>query len=225
MKEFSLSIFLLLVSSIVFAQDCIMYFPQEEGTIFEITNYSPKDKVESVSLNEILNKDVDGSDVTIHAQVSQYSNNNQDTIVVDYTAGCMKGVFQINMFTGLQNSGGSFMELDGDFLDIPANPSAGQKLEDKLIILKIAPNAETGEALLNFKYNFVNRLVESIEKITTPAGTFDAVKMSYDVTVRIPFPVTLHVVEWYSKDVGQVRSETYNSKGKSKGYSVLTKFN
>lgn len=206
------------------AQDCTLYFPMSEGAQFEIINYNGKGKQKSRSVTEIITKEQNGQDIIVKAIMHQYSNNDQDTVSIEYTAGCINGVFQINMFTGMNKSQSGLFELDGDLLDIPASPTAGQKLEDKLIIIKVAPNEETGEALINFKYNFVNRKVEAIETITTPAGSFKSVKLVYDINTRFIFPITMHVIEWYSEGVGQVRSEIYNKKGKLQSYSVLTKF-
>lgn len=206
------------------AQDCTMYFPMEKGAQFELTNYNGKGKQESRSVTEIISKSENGNDVTIKANMNQYSNNNKDTVSVEYSAGCINGIFQLNMFTGLNTSQGNLLELDGDFLDIPSSPTAGQQLEDKLIILKLAPSEETGKALINFKYNIVNRKVEAIETISTPAGSFNTVKLTYDINTKFVLPITMHIVEWYSEDIGQVRSEVYNKKGKLQSYSVLTQF-
>ena len=49
---------LLLFFAVAFlhAQDCTPYFPMDEGTKFEITNYDKKDRVTSSATHEIINK-------------------------------------------------------------------------------------------------------------------------------------------------------------------------
>jgi hypothetical protein len=63
--------------------------------------------------------------------------------------------------------------------------------------------------------------VDAIEDVTTPAGTFNCVKISYDIETKTFMTMRASGIEWYAKDVGVVRSESYNGKGKLTGYSVL----
>lgn len=70
--------------------------------------------------------------------------------------------------------------------------------------------------------NIINRKVEGTEEITTPAGTFSCVKISYDVVVKSIMKISSKVIDWYAKDVGVVRSENYRSNGKLTGYSIMT---
>jgi hypothetical protein len=114
------------------------------------------------------------------------------------------------------------VKITGDMLDIPSNPIAGQKLKDGT--LNIALSSEGGPAFMNTTITITNRKVEGIETITTPAGTFECVKISYDVETKMLFTIHTHAVEWYAKNTGMVRSENYNSKGKLDGYTVLTAF-
>lgn len=73
-----------------------------------------------------------------------------------------------------------------------------------------------------------NRNFEKNEQITTPAGTFDASKISYMVEVydgNDKKTNTYKNVEWYSLGKGFLRSESYDDKGQLVDYSVLTAMN
>ena len=75
---------------------------------------------------------------------------------------------------------------------------------------------------VNMTVTTQNRKVEAEEKITTPAGTFDCLKITYDMVSKIGFvKVQGSSVEWYSPGTGTIRSESYNKRGKLTGYSVL----
>ena len=203
------------------SQDCTVYFPLEEGSVLEMTNYNAKGKLQSVGTTTVKKVEKSGGDIKIDAELRTLVK--KDESVIEYSAECVNGIFSLNMFGGMAaNESGVDMEIDGDFLDIPSNPKAGQTLEDKTITLKMITEG-TSSSLLNFKYNFTNRKVEAVESITTSAGTFDAVKLSYDMTFKIGIAITYSVVEWYSEGVGMVRSELYTGKGKLKSYSELTK--
>jgi hypothetical protein len=76
-------------------------------------------------------------------------------------------------------------------------------------------------------FNQTNRKVNSTEKITTPAGSWDAHKITYDGYFRIKMigigvPMNLKVTEWFVPNFGIVKSETYDKNGKLMGSSMLT---
>lgn len=68
-----------------------------------------------------------------------------------------------------------------------------------------------------------DRKVEGTESVTTPAGTFNCFKLSQSVEMKMMFSVSAKSIEFYSKEFGMVRSESYDSKGKLTGYTVLSK--
>jgi hypothetical protein len=67
-----------------------------------------------------------------------------------------------------------------------------------------------------------NRKVEAVENLTTPAGTFECYKISYDIATKMMVNVKAKATEWYSNGVGMVKSETYSTDGKLIGSNVLT---
>jgi hypothetical protein len=72
-----------------------------------------------------------------------------------------------------------------------------------------------------FTIDITERVVESIESITTPAGTFDCIKVSSKQRIKNIIAYEMHIVEWISKGTGLVKSETFKG-DKRKGYSELT---
>jgi hypothetical protein len=63
------------------------------------------------------------------------------------------------------------------------------------------------------------------ETLNTPAGKFDCFKISQKVFMKTLGKIEINSIEWYSEDVGMVKSETYDKKGKLKTYSLLTTYN
>ena len=72
-------------------------------------------------------------------------------------------------------------------------------------------------------FSITNRKVEAIETITTAAGTFDCVKISYDVESKMMFTIKAKGAEWYALETGLVKSESYDAKGKLTGSQELVK--
>ena len=62
------------------------------------------------------------------------------------------------------------------------------------------------------------------ETVSTTAGKFDCIKISYLKRTKIVLKTTtLRITEWYAKGIGLVKSEAYDTKGKSYGKTLLTK--
>ena len=62
------------------------------------------------------------------------------------------------------------------------------------------------------------------ESITTPAGTFDCAKVKYNIATRSPKSketITGYGYEWYSPNVGLVRTEQYDKNNVLQSYTVL----
>ena len=143
----------------------------------------------------------------------------QDTI----SFRCKDNVFYIDMEKYLnqkQMEGFKGMEIKitTDDLIYPSNLSPGMTLKDGSISLEI------GSGLMNITIHIINRKVEAHENITTPAGTFKCYKISEDVKSKMGFvKVQLHNVVWIVKDIGTIRNESYNKKGKLTGVNELIK--
>jgi hypothetical protein len=70
-----------------------------------------------------------------------------------------------------------------------------------------------------------DRIVEGMETITTPAGTFECYIISYEVKTRMGLNKTNTAKQWIAKGFGLVKQEDYNKKGKVISSSLLTAFN
>jgi hypothetical protein len=60
--------------------------------------------------------------------------------------------------------------------------------------------------------------------VTTPAGTFECYKLSFDSEVKTILKMTTKSVQWIAKNVGAVKTETFDKNGKSLGTTELTDF-
>ncbi|MEZ5019147.1 MAG: hypothetical protein R2756_03325 [Bacteroidales bacterium] len=88
----------------------------------------------------------------------------------------------------------------------------GQQLKDASFTLEM-----TGPIPVTISSSITNysRKLLMPEKVTTPAGTFDCVKVSYDTFSKMAFIKTEgRTVEWYAPNIGIVRSEYYDRKDK-----------
>lgn len=122
------------------------------------------------------------------------------------------------------------MQVTGEakYLVYPLNVKAGQTLEDGTMTMNITND---GHQMGDMQMDITNRKVEQAETVSTPAGSFDSFRISYDAMVKIKmmgigFPVHMHVVEWFSPKIARpVKSETYTKNGKLAGTMQLVSIN
>lgn len=213
------------VSSIALAQtDCKPYVPAEEGTLWEISNYNAKGKLNGRIVYELKEKIVNGDDMTFVIHHSTYDKKGKELYNSSFEAHCISGKFKMDMtykMDGARLAGYDNMEVDVDASDfeIPdMQAAAGTALADGT--LKVAVGGGIG---LNMTVDITDRLIENHEQMTTAAGTFDCIVLSQKVSTKMIIGVKGSSKEWYAENVGMVRSESYNKKGKMIGYSELTR--
>lgn len=215
---------LLIPLGAVFGQDCAFYYPKQEGATLEITNYNRKDKVTGRTIQKITNVQESGNSLKASVQMKSYDDKDELIFESEVDVMCKDNEFNLSMenfINGQQMSAFSEADvtIDSDNLRYPANMKPGQELNDGVINISVN---NAGMPVMNMTTTIDNRKVEGIEKITTPAGTFDCFKISYDITSKMMVSVTMKAVEWISMDAGVVKSESYKSNGKLMGYSLLT---
>lgn len=101
----------------------------------------------------------------------------------------------------------------------PVILKTGQKIPDeKILNTAFSVKAMGKDINMSFSGETKNKTVESIEDITTPAGTFRCYKIVYNVIstsdiVRKKVQ-TSRKIDWLFPEIGIIKSETYNDKGK-----------
>ena len=221
-------LFTLLILSITVvclnAQDCTPYFPMDEGTKFEITNYDKKDRVTSSATHEITNKRAlpDGG-LVADVQVEMFDKDGESFATTIYEIKCVGGVFYLDMQTMVSSEQFNSMDLDatvgGDYLEFMDNLEPGMNLPDATLSIAIGSG---GTSLMTMNINVTDRVVGESESITTPAGTFDCITLTQNVATKMVVNIKASSKAWLAENIGTVRSESYNKKGKLTGYSVLT---
>jgi hypothetical protein len=111
--------------------------------------------------------------------------------------------------------------VSGGGLELPSTLREGQALPDASMTMDIGSG---GMKIMSMTMTMTNRKVGVRESLTTKAGTFDCYQLTYDFEIQTIFKKSFSVKEWFAKDIGMVRSETYDSKGKLEGYIELTYF-
>lgn len=225
MKKLSLfSVAILLISISLYAQDCRMFFPVEKGTEMTMKSYNAKDKITGSTINKILDKQVDGIKIKVIFSSQALDEKGKEISNGQLEVKCEDGIFYIDLKNYLDSK---MMEAYKDMqLEIEANnamqfPSSfdiGSTLPDANIVIKVSNN---GIPMFSLAVKITNRKVEAKETITTPAGSFECFKMSYDIETKTMMTMKTKGIDWVAENVGTVRTETMDKNGKLVGYTVL----
>jgi len=111
------------------------------------------------------------------------------------------------------------MSVEGGNLEMPWKLKAGDMLKDGDLKMSFSSG---GTTMMNMTTSITNRKVEAVENVTTPAGTYECYKISYEIATKMMINIKMKGVEWYAKNVGLVKSESYSTDGKLMGSTVLS---
>ncbi|GAB2601548.1 TapB family protein [Spirosoma areae] len=215
-----------------YAQDCLgMTF--KAGMGFELSHFNPKDKPIGKVIYQVKDVHKEGSSTVmdITAQFEDEKGKQRPPYMIHYTCTGNELVADMSgMMQAMQSNGPKDMEmkLKTNKLVYPGKLSVGQKLSDGQMEAEMTSN---GNTMMNMSMTMANRQVESKEALTTPAGKFDAYKVSSDMSFEnkvmgIPIRNSMRVVSYRADNqLFDIKSETYNKNGKLMGYSLLTKAN
>lgn len=210
---------LFLFSGRVIAQDCTFYFPHKQGAEIVMKSYNEKDKLQSLSKSKVI--EIEGNTIKIESEV--FDEKEKPVMKSDYTVACKNGEFVMDLSNYLKGVNmDAYKDMDvkveTEDMHMPANLKVGDVLDDGQMTIKVS---NQGFPIMTMMVKVYNRKVEGMESVTTPAGTFECAKITYDIDSKVGFSISAKGVEWVTKNVGVVRSESYNSKGKMQGYTVL----
>jgi len=221
-------VFLILLLSVnLFSQNCDLYFPLESGSNLKTLHFDNKDNLTG-STNIIINekREIPGG---VAIQMTQnYVDIKENFFTSELLVECKNEVNYCDMQCFLDpgvmvDYEGMDIEISADKLTFPPGASPGDHLEDGIISLVIRKD---GTKELNMVVQVYDRKIVAEENIETPAGTYNCLKVTYNILSQYGFlHVNKSVVDWQNNEIGTVRSESFNKKGKLIGYSVLQEIN
>jgi len=142
---------------------------------------------------------------------------NEKTISLNFVMRCANSHYYLDMSTYLSqlqltDSDGMDITVQGDYLEMPANLNAGDRLRDGKVILEASME---GIPAMSLAYKVTNRKVLAREMVTTDAGEFECYKIVCEFESDMGLMnVRGTIIEWWSTDMLIVKTEYYNSYGK-----------
>jgi hypothetical protein len=230
MKAFTffISLFLTVVSAC--AQNCKGFYYLNNGEM-QMTTYDRKGEANGKLTYTISGAATSGTTTTANF-TSEMVNDKGKTL--SKGAGkykCTDGVLFVDAKVAMpQENMAAYKDMDvkaeESFIEYPSTITAGQTLKDVNFKMDIY-SKENLFATITF--DEVNRKAEAKESVTTPAGTWDCWKITYDMKFKaslaplnIGVPINMKITEWFAPGFGVVKSETHNKNDKLMGSTMIT---
>ncbi len=239
MKSFLAAVLITVGMSSAQAQ-CNPYYTLEKGNEIEYTDFNAKGKKQGRSATTITNVTTAGNVFEYSGTTKMYDKKDKDITEMQYKMICEDGTLTFDMSKFVMNNSqsqemeGFDISLEGDKMELPSDLSKGQKLRDLNFDVKFnfsdtdASNPMASATLSKMKFTITDRKVEDKLMVSTPAGDFECYKVSYTIVTKMRImgigkTINSKGVEYFTKGVGYVKSETFDKKGKLIGYSLMTK--
>ena len=214
-----------LFSFSVIAQDnCNPFYILKEGKKWTTSNYNAKDKYQGKQSFEILKVDTDGGKLIATVNTISYDKKDKVQLEQEVEFICEDGVIYMDMSKYVpEDMMNSFKEMDVEVdleeVAFPENLEVGQSLPDGGVKMTI-----NGPMPMSFEVRIVDRKVMGKENIKVPAGNFDTYKINSVTEIDMMGKRRMKSTEWVAKEIGVVRTESYDKNGDLKYYSILTEY-
>jgi len=213
MKRLTIVIVALVASVVSLSgQNLDLFFSVTQGDSFTYTIYSPDGEVEYKY--SCTNKEVNGADLSDASVVYEYQfwegdgkplfadEGKMDMKITLNSEGTTSYMYDMKKSMAIQD-----VVTMGDISSLPSELKVGQSVPDGKINIKVK---SVGASFL-----ITDRKVVAIEDVTTPAGTFKGYKMEEVQTNKVLVSTkSFRIVTWYAKNIGCVKQEVYDKKGK-----------
>ncbi len=175
------------------------FFPTKEGMVLTYKSFDKKDKLSGIMKYTIEKVNINGNNIDITYLCESFDNKEKLVFKEEITVHQKGDVMYIDMGNFLNKAAfqqeGSIpaeVEVKGNNMEIPLNPTPGQTLPDASIEMAM----KMGIVNMKMSADVTNRKVEGIEDITVSGGTFKSYKFSSDVnTVAMGIKVQAKSVE------------------------------
>ena len=223
MKPILLAVFACFCATTAFSQNCNFYFLQNGKTV-EVTMYNKKDAESGKNVYNVSAVNKSGGTTTATLNTEIFDKKGKSVAKATNEVKCQGGVLMVDlkMFMAPEQAGQIKAEATAAdvYLSYPASMKAGDALEDGKFTMNIKQDNGMESTVV---INISDRKVEGEESVTTPAGTWNCLKISYKSNIKISMmgigiPVKGEVTEWFAPNFGVVKTV---SKG---GSTLLTKF-
>lgn len=225
----SVSVFFLTMAICSAQNECSKFYPLEEGTSFQYTNYDKKGKTDGTMAYTISSVTDNGSSTTATLDLKYTDKKGKDIFESNYNMTCENGTVRIDyqsLFPTQMMQQYSEMDIEMDItgtdIELPNDLSVGQELADANVSVEMSMSG----IKMNTTVDQTDRKVEKKESVTTAAGTYDCYLITEStISKTMGASFELESKLWLAEGVGMVKQESYKKNGDLISSTELTKFN
>jgi hypothetical protein len=198
------------------AQDCKNLYYLQSGKTIEMTIYGKKGNLNGRQVYTVSNVSNTPTGVSSTINSEMFDKTGKSIAKATNNMVCNKGALMMDMkmfIPAQQMEQMKTADASGStsYLEYPADMKAGDKLKDAEFNMDYTANGIAS----NINVNMTERSVLGKENVSSPAGSWDAFKITYKSRIRmkvagIGIPVNMDVTEWYVPDFGVVKTESRN---------------
>jgi hypothetical protein len=203
MKNIFTLVACLFTAATLSAQDCGQYVYMQKGKTIESTSFGENGNIIRKSESYVADVSSAGGVTTATINATYRDKTGKTVDKKDITYRCQNGTFSMDM-SGSTPKGGGF-KINAGNMSYPANMHVGEHFDD----FSVDGSMTIGGKTTSLTSKVTDRKVVAEENVTTPAGSWDCFKITYNTTVTIPGmkmgPQTMSSTEWYAANFGVVQ--------------------
>ncbi len=230
-----------LINNSLNAQTCETFILFSKGATYEMETYNEKGKKETrmACIVKEVNSAADKVESVIQSTTYNEKDKNSTPQTVNLKTICQGDKLFFDLTESLKSMQHSDatkdMEIviEGAMIEIPKQMVVGKTLPDMATKVKMMDKKSATE-MMAIDITTTNRKVVSAEQVTTPAGTFDCLKIYQEqiiapkmvmMNMALPKTTIISYVYFSSKAIGMVKTEVMDKKGiEVKSYTMVTKY-
>lgn len=211
------------------AQNCDFYVPLLENRGMQLQSFNQRDRLQHSQEVRVQKVETDGNRIIATMQSTMFDQRGREQHKGSFQVICSGNQLMIDVQSLIDPSvmegfQGMEVKMEGEDIVLPSTLAVGQTLPDAELTMEVTTG---GLTFANIHFTISDRKVESRETIEVPAGKFDCYKVSYTTrmetrTMGIPIRASGRVVEYHAPGIGAVRTETYDSRDRLQGYTLIS---
>ncbi len=233
MKKTILLTFFGLLSINFQAQHCDIYFPLLANKGVQYQSFNNKHKL--IGIQDLIVQSVLQLPTHTEAIVLNtfYDNKNNITKEMELLVKCKnneiwldpQSVLDQSMFDGFNNMQNMEVTITPIEIVFPSSLYVGMQLPEASLVINVSAS---GVQSMKTTFTVKNRKVESIETINTPIGSFECFKITSEIEsvsqiMGFTRSMTAYSIDYWTKGLGTVKSESYNNKNRLESYMLINK--
>ena len=230
LRNLFLSGLLLITTSAIAQNDCTFFFPNQQNEQLTRNCYTANGKLLNILVYRVDQVFNYPSGMEVLANYTFTNASGQVLHSGNMVARCNDGDFSMSMsgamsFPVAMDMLNSDIYMMGDLMNYPnalsdpTDPADDNEFDDATLRLYQKGNKNNRAEITLSDRQFV-----TTESVDTPAGAFYCTKIKYDINIWTPKgTIEGYGYEWYTPNIGIVRTEQYNKKKELQSYSVLEK--